>query len=50
MLMFFVLDAPYSEFCADSLMMANCPKHVVKVKIKIYRCVSLKPETIFVLI
>ena len=43
------LHTPYSQVCKDDVMTVNWPKHVVEVKIKIYYCVSLKPETIVVL-
>jgi len=34
-LMLFELNAPYSKFCKDDLIMVNWPKHVATVKIKI---------------
>jgi len=45
----FALHVPYSMFCKDGLMMVNWPEHVVKIKIKIHRCVLTETKNSFII-
>jgi hypothetical protein len=43
--MLFALAATYAKFCKVGLIMVNCPKHVVKIKIKLKTCMLCWTET-----
>jgi hypothetical protein len=46
----FALNVPYPVFCTDGLMTVSWPKLVVRIRIKIYYFVWVKPQTTHILL